>query len=53
MSEEQIDKALSREYEAGFVSDIASDTFEPGLDEDVIRRISAMKMSQSGCWLGV
>jgi len=40
---EQIDKALEREYEAGFVSDIESETFEPGLDEGVIRRISAMK----------
>jgi len=40
---EQIDKALQREYEAGFVSDIESRTFDPGLDEDVIRRISAMK----------
>jgi len=40
---EQIDQAISREYEAGFVSDIESDTFEPGLDEDVIRRISEMK----------
>lgn len=40
---EQIDKALAREYEAGFVSDIESETFEPGLDENVIRRISAMK----------
>jgi len=40
---EQIDKALEREYEAGFVSDIESETFEPGLDESVIRRISAMK----------
>ena len=40
---EQIDKALAREYEAGFVSDVESETFEPGLDESVIRRISAMK----------
>jgi len=40
---EQIDKALEREYEAGFVSDIESETFEPGLDESVIRRISKMK----------
>lgn len=40
---EQIDKALEREYEAGFVSNIESDTFEPGLSEDIIRRISAMK----------
>lgn len=40
---EQIDKALGREYEAGFVTDIESNTFEPGLDEDIVRRISAMK----------
>lgn len=40
---EQINKAIEREYEAGFVSDIESETFAPGLDEDVIRRISAMK----------
>jgi Fe-S cluster assembly protein SufB len=40
---EQIDKALAREYKAGFVSDIESETFEPGLDEGVIKRISEMK----------
>lgn len=40
---EQIEQAINREYEAGFVSNIASDTFEPGLDEDVVRRISALK----------
>ena len=40
---EQIDKALNRKYEAGFVSAIESETFEPGLNEDIIRRISAMK----------
>lgn len=40
---DQIDKALEREYEAGFVSDIESRTFEPGLDESTIRRISSMK----------
>lgn len=40
---EQIDEALAREYKAGFVSDVESRTFDPGLDESVIRRISAMK----------
>jgi len=40
---EQIEEVLSRKYDAGFVSDIESETFPPGLDEDVIRRISAMK----------
>ncbi len=34
---------VKREYKEGFVTDIESDTFEPGLDEDVIRRISAKK----------
>ncbi|NWF35453.1 Fe-S cluster assembly protein SufB [Mariprofundus sp. KV] len=33
----------SREYEAGFVSDIEADTLPPGLNEDVVRHISAMK----------
>ncbi|AVJ54886.1 Fe-S cluster assembly protein SufB [Idiomarina sp. OT37-5b] len=40
---EQIDQALKRKYDAGFVSEIESETFPPGLDEDVIRRLSAMK----------
>jgi Fe-S cluster assembly protein SufB len=40
---EQIDNAIAREYEAGFVTDIEADTFEPGLNDDIIRRISAMK----------
>ncbi len=43
MSQEHIDEAISREYAAGFVSDIESDTLPPGLDEDVIRFISARK----------
>lgn len=40
---EQIDQALSRKYDAGFYSEIESETFESGLDESVIRRISEMK----------
>jgi len=32
-----------REYEAGFVTDLESDTIAPGLDEDVIRFISGKK----------
>ena len=34
---------VKREYKEGFVTEIESDTFEPGLDEDVIRRLSAKK----------
>jgi Fe-S cluster assembly protein SufB len=41
MSQEQIDKAIDKEYAAGFISDIESDTLPPGLNEDVIRFISA------------
>lgn len=40
---EQIEQALSKQYEAGFISEIESETFEAGLNEDIIRRISAMK----------
>ncbi len=40
---EQIEQALSRKYEAGFYSEIESETFESGLNEDIIRRISALK----------
>ena len=38
-----IESLISREYEAGFVTDIESDTFPPGLNEDVVRAISARK----------
>ena len=41
MSQEQIDKAIGKEYAAGFISDIESNTLPPGLNEDVIRFISA------------
>ncbi len=43
MSQEHIDEAIEREYAAGFVSDIESETLPPGLDEDVIRFISEKK----------
>jgi len=33
----------NQEYEAGFVTDIETDTLPPGLNEDVIRHISAKK----------
>tara|TARA_Y200000002_G_scaffold316672_1_gene275064 strand:+ start:3654 stop:5093 length:1440 start_codon:yes stop_codon:yes gene_type:complete len=44
MSEKKtINDAVSKRYEHGFVSDVAADTFAPGLNEDVIRRLSAVK----------
>jgi len=45
MSNEQqiIDEQIKKEYEYGFVTDIESETLPPGLDENVIRTISAKK----------
>ncbi|MDQ6955272.1 MAG: Fe-S cluster assembly protein SufB [Mariprofundaceae bacterium] len=41
---EQIQKQLAgQEYEAGFVTDIESETLPPGLNEDTIRHISSIK----------
>jgi len=38
-----LDTFLDRQYTAGFVTEIESETFAPGLSEDVIRRLSAIK----------
>lgn len=38
-----IDVKLASEYEHGFVTDIKSDTFPPGLDEETIKKISMRK----------
>jgi Fe-S cluster assembly protein SufB len=35
--------AIGRRYSAGFVTDIESESLPPGLDEDVVRAISARK----------
>ncbi len=43
MTQDVIDHRIGSEYSAGFVTDIESDTLPPGLDEDVIRFISAKK----------
>ncbi|MDX2167596.1 MAG: Fe-S cluster assembly protein SufB, partial [Deltaproteobacteria bacterium] len=39
----KIEDILSREYDAGFVTDIEADTIRTGLDEDIIRLISSKK----------
>ncbi len=39
----KIEKKLEQEYSAGFVTDIESETFEPGLNEDIITRLSKIK----------
>jgi len=40
---QRIDQMVQREYEAGFVTDIESETLPPGLDEVTVRFISAKK----------
>jgi len=42
-SDKAVKDLIKREYEHGFVTDIETDTFERGLNENVIRRISAKK----------
>ncbi|MFQ5345154.1 MAG: Fe-S cluster assembly protein SufB [Mariprofundus sp.] len=43
LAESTPEEFASQEYEAGFVTDIETDTLPPGLNEDVIRHISAKK----------
>ena len=38
-----IDKAIEKEYEYGFTTDIEQETIAPGLNKDVIRLISSKK----------
>src|SRR5919197_4997316 len=38
-----IQELASREYQHGFVTDIESETVPPGLNEDIVRLISAKK----------
>ena len=38
-----VEEALNRRYGAGFVTDIETESLPPGLDEDVVRAISARK----------
>ncbi len=43
MSNELINEVAEREYEYGWVTEIETDDLPPGLDEDVVRKISAIK----------
>src|SRR6266567_2140581 len=42
-STETIEELATREYKYGFETEVDTDTFAPGLNEDVIRRLSAKK----------
>lgn len=43
MTSQNIDSFVKKRYEHGFVTDIESDSLPPGLDEGVVRAISARK----------
>lgn len=53
MAKEEQDKILNEvtqsDYKYGFVTDIENDDIGKGLNEDIIRMISAKKMSLSLC----
>jgi Fe-S cluster assembly protein SufB len=42
-SNPEVVEALSRRYGAGFITDIETDSLPPGLNEDIIRALSALK----------
>ena len=42
-TDKDLTSLVQREYKEGFVTDIEADTIPPGLDEEVIRTISAKK----------
>ncbi len=42
-NQQDLENLVARPYDHGFVTDIDADTLPPGLDEDVIRRISYKK----------
>ena len=43
MSQEQLDHLIRKDYAAGFITDVESDTLPPGLNEEVIAFISNKK----------
>ena len=42
-STQEIENLISQEYKQGFVTDLEVDTFPPGLDEEVIAKLSKIK----------
>ena len=53
-TEEELKKELeTKEYEYGFYTDIESDTFEIGLNEDVIKKISKRKSPSKSQYFSV
>ena len=42
-STDTIEQLATREYKYGFETAVEADTFPPGLNEEVVRRLSAIK----------
>ena len=42
-STQELEKLIGQDYKQGFVTELATDSLPPGLDEDVVRAISAKK----------
>jgi len=42
-SAQQIEDLIGQEYKQGFVTDLETESFAPGLDEDIVRKLSAIK----------
>jgi Fe-S cluster assembly protein SufB len=49
VSQENVKKTIAQEYQYGFVTDIDTEELKPGLSEEVIKIISAKKMSRNLC----
>ncbi len=53
-SDKIIQEFTSQEYKEGFVTDVQQVFIPKGLNEDIIRRISALKeepRNRNGCWI--
>ena len=49
MTDQILQERISKKYDAGFTTNVESETLPPGLDEDTVRKIS--KIKQEPEWL--
>ncbi len=49
MTDQVLQERISKKYDAGFTTNVESETLPPGLDEDTVRKIS--KIKQEPEWL--
>ena len=48
-----IEEVTASDYKYGFVTQVETETIARGLNEEVVRMISAKKMSRNGYWIFV